>query len=300
MTAKTRILVLEDDRDFLQVLVENLEEEDFPVWGAASNAEALAVAQQQTLDLVITDVRMAGKDGIDTLAELRALQPMLRSIVITGFASEEAPGRAIRQQASDYLYKPFRLVELLKSIERTMQHEQQRSRAQDLLAPVVEGYRKLVAALATLVSNRQLAAVEKIREHAYNGFYVSVRSQALDDEQALRVWDALEELERDRQQLKEGRLDLALCQRLVEGYQWTLDLMVAYARQPLAAARPTGPGQVSRRQFKHFYQQIQQGWVPIGHMSLAPFLRSLNRLTLSQSQQLAALYQQCWGQPEEA
>lgn len=300
MSAKSKILVLEDDRDFLGVLVENLEEEEFQVWGAASNAEAMAVARQHTLDLVITDVRMAGKDGIDTLAELRALQPQLRSIVITGFASEEAPGRAVRQQASDYLYKPFRLGELLKSIERTLEHEQQRNRAQELLAPVLEGYRKLLATVATMVSNRQLASVEKVREHAYNGFYVSIRSQALECEQALRVWDALEQLEHDRQQLKEGRLDMALCQRLAEGYQWTLDLMVAYARQPLAAARPTRSGQVSRRQFAHFYEQIQQGLVPIGHMSLAPFLRSLDRLTLSQSQQLAGLYHQYWGQLEEA
>lgn len=289
------LLVLEDDGHFRQTLLENLADEGYQVQGAAGCDEALALTRQHRFALVIADVRMAGRDGIDTLAELRKLQPHLRSIIITGYADEDAPRRAINVEVSDYLYKPFRLSALLESVHRTLHLEQDRDRGNALLAPLLAGYRKLVETLSTALANRQLQAIEKDRDQAYTGLFVAIRSRALRLEQAALVWDRLEELESDRQQLKSGRLEQELCKTLTEGYRYCMQLITAYQRQEVGAVRPSRAGQMPLEQFKIFYARIQDGQVPLALLAMAPFLRQLDRLALQQSDTLRQLYVRCWG-----
>ncbi len=289
------ILLLEDNQEFRQILVENLEDEGHVVHGAADAAAAVQLAAQFCPDLMVTDVRMAGMDGIDALGEVRKLHPRLKSIVITGYANEEAPPRAIRHRACDYIYKPFKLTDLLDSIDRTLESEQETRAFSATLSPLLGGFRKLTQAIGSMLSNQQLKAVESFRQDAYSSFYVGVRSRSLDLEQALRVWDALEDQEAKRQGLKSGRLDLGLCRELAEGYQLVLSILEALQKTTLPVLRERPGQRVSRDRFAHFYEAVQQGHIHGAQLPLAPFLRTADPAALAQSPELSELHHKFWG-----
>jgi CheY-like chemotaxis protein len=289
------ILVLEDNESFREVLVENLEDEGHIIHQAGSGNEAISLGSKVHIDLLITDVRMAGIDGIEALAGLRQLHPKLKSIVITGFASDDAPPRAIGLGACDYLYKPFKLRDLLRSIERTLNAEEDQRRGQAALAPLLAGYRKVAQTVSSLLSNKQLQFVEAQRQEAYTGFFVAMRSQSFDQEQALKVWDVLEDLENKRQTLKEGGLDIGLCRELAEGYKWVLTILKSLKEKPTPGHAHRAEGKVSRKQFAHFYEAVQSGRIPAAQLPLAPFLRTADAVLLGQSEQLGQLYGRFWG-----
>jgi len=293
----TRVLVVEDDEDMREMLVEALEEEGFAVGSAASGAEALRLAGKSAFDLLITDVRMGGMDGLETLANVKRLHPGIRSIIITGYASDDAPVRAIKLEAWDYLYKPFSLQELLQAVERVMQAEVEREKSHRLLSSLSAGFKRLVEAASTAVANQQLQAVDKLRDQAFASFYVSVRSRNLGMPEGMKVWDRLEHLEREREKLKTAGLHLKEQQALTQGYQYVLDLVSAYARNQMAEYPERGAGQVSRVRFADFHKRIQKGEIPAHQLSMAPFLRSLEPLTLTQSPELLKLYRTMWGEP---
>lgn len=102
------MLVLEDDVRLLEVIRETLEEAGYSSQGAATVDQAVAEFQRLPFDLVIADVRVPGqRDGLEALELMKSRRPGLRCIVITGYASEDAPARAVRLVVDDYLYKPF-------------------------------------------------------------------------------------------------------------------------------------------------------------------------------------------------
>jgi CheY-like chemotaxis protein len=290
------ILLLEDNEEFRSILAENLEDEGHTIHQAASGREAVEVGARTPVDLVITDVRMAGIDGIDALAGLREIHPNLRSIVITGYANDEAPSRAIKQGACDYLYKPFKLSELLTSIERVLNADDDNKRATAALGSVLKGFGKLASAVGSLLSNQQLKLVEMSRSKAYTGLYVAIRSRSFGVEQALRVWDSLEDLERKRQGLLSGKLDLALCRDLGEGYSWVMTVLEALKRNNIPLIRsPEHERRLPRERFAHLYYAVQEGRIPAAQLSLAPFLRVADSATLRQSPDLLKLHRRFWG-----
>ncbi|MBI3926119.1 MAG: response regulator [Armatimonadetes bacterium] len=291
------ILIVEDDEDLREMLVESLEDEGYRAVGAADAQQALKLAERRKFDLVVTDVRMGGMDGLDCLAELRRRQPGVRSIVITGYASDDAPTRALRQQASDYLYKPFTLDDLLLSVGRAFQVEQETARSQSLLARLVSGYRSVMEAASAALASRQLSGMEQDRAQVFCSYYVGVRSRKLGMHEALALWDRLEGLEAARQELKGAKFQLKEGQSLAEGYRYVLQLLEAFSRgaPPVTAQRE--PGRVSRQRFAEFYRKILQGEFPPAQLQLAPFLRRLSMIQLSQSPELLELYRSIWGDP---
>ncbi len=105
----------------LEALSILLEDEGYAVSTASSGMEAVQRAAERTFDLVISDVRMAGMDGIQTLTQLRERCPSTRAILITGYATPDIPVRAIKMGVDDYLVKPFDDREFLKSVRRSME-----------------------------------------------------------------------------------------------------------------------------------------------------------------------------------
>lgn len=115
-----RILVLEDDNDLREELVEALSDEGHHVFGAAAGAAAVTQAREQTFELVVTDVRMGGMDGLQALARLKDECPDLISLVISGYSSEDETLRAIRLGVGEFLKKPFALEVFLAAVERLL------------------------------------------------------------------------------------------------------------------------------------------------------------------------------------
>ncbi|MFC1821097.1 sigma-54-dependent transcriptional regulator [Thermodesulfobacteriota bacterium] len=107
-----KILIVDDDENFLAVLESVLLEEKHHVTTAHNGLEAIENCRKRKFDLVISDLMMPGAGGMEVLAECRKLYPDILVILITGFASLETAVEAIRQGAYDYITKPFKLEEL--------------------------------------------------------------------------------------------------------------------------------------------------------------------------------------------
>jgi two-component system chemotaxis response regulator CheY len=104
---KSKILVVDDEPDFCGTLVDFLEAKGYSVLEAHDGDQALAVYRQERPDLVLMDIRMPGKDGIETLRELRAFDPEARVIMVTAVDEEGLAARTITQDgAYSYITKP--------------------------------------------------------------------------------------------------------------------------------------------------------------------------------------------------
>jgi two-component SAPR family response regulator len=122
------ILVVEDD-EFMRVSLETeLQLAGYRVSVAENGRQAVDLAREQHFDLVVSDIRMAGMDGLETLSALREFQPEARSIVITGYADPEAPIAAVRLKVDDYLMKPFTSEEFLRSVRASLEAQLQELR----------------------------------------------------------------------------------------------------------------------------------------------------------------------------
>lgn len=111
-----RILVLEDDEQLRSVLCQVLESEGYEVATASRADSAILAARESAFDLVVADIRMEGKSGLDALEAIKTDQPDVRSLVITGYSTEADSIRAIQLGVNDYLTKPFRLDKFTDSI----------------------------------------------------------------------------------------------------------------------------------------------------------------------------------------
>jgi two-component system OmpR family response regulator len=120
---KFRVLVVDDEDDFRNTLIKRLETRKVPVTGAAGGDEALALLKDQDFDVVVLDVKMPGKDGIETLQEMKKLQPQIEIILLTGHASVEAGIQGMRLGAFDYLIKPTPLDELLDKMQQAFERK---------------------------------------------------------------------------------------------------------------------------------------------------------------------------------
>lgn len=131
-----------------------LNDEGFEVATASSGMEAVERAGERAFDLVISDVRMAGMDGIQTLTQLRERCPTTRAILITGYASPDIPVRAIKLGVDDYLTKPFDDREFLKSVRRSMETARSRREYEQTLKQQWRDFASVVRLLSAGVEAR--------------------------------------------------------------------------------------------------------------------------------------------------
>ena len=113
-----RVLVVDDEPAFRQMIQLVLEEDGHQVQLAANGIEALKTLRHETdtLGLVILDLRMPGVDGFGVLEELQGLAPDLPVLVTTGYATSEEKERALANGASRVLEKPYRVAELRAAV----------------------------------------------------------------------------------------------------------------------------------------------------------------------------------------
>lgn len=108
-----RILVVEDDNLFLWTLNQFLKEEGHDVFPVTSGELAFALAQEQLIDVVISDFRLPGLNGTDLIRKIRALQPKAKTILISAYQREET-GDDEEALWHVYLNKPIELGRLKK------------------------------------------------------------------------------------------------------------------------------------------------------------------------------------------
>jgi DNA-binding response OmpR family regulator len=114
-----RVLVIDDEEDFLKSLVMRIELRGFNVHGVLSGSEAIEYleANPGEIDVVLLDIKMPGMDGIETLRQIKNRFPETQVIVVTGHASQEFSRLGRELGAFDYLIKPIRLEVILERIE---------------------------------------------------------------------------------------------------------------------------------------------------------------------------------------
>ena len=116
------ILVVDDEPNYLIVLSELLREEGFEVFTANCGEDGLKIVKNTDLELVITDMRMPGMDGMVLLKEIKSYNSDLPVIMITAFGEVEPAVSAMQAGAFNYLTKPFNNDELLLNINKAVEH----------------------------------------------------------------------------------------------------------------------------------------------------------------------------------
>jgi two-component system response regulator AtoC len=115
------LLVVDDDPVTLDLLKEVLSKEGYGVETALSGEEAIKQGMDTFFDLIVTDVRMGEKDGMEVLRSFKKNSPEATVIMITAFGSIETAIEAIREGAYDYISKPFKLDEIKFTVKRALE-----------------------------------------------------------------------------------------------------------------------------------------------------------------------------------
>ncbi|GAC1671909.1 MAG: response regulator transcription factor [Candidatus Acidiferrum sp.] len=115
-----RILVAEDDAMLAAFLTQRLQEQHFFVQIAPDGPEAQRMARDQGYDLVLLDIGLPGKAGLDVLRDLRSHKPDLPVVMMAGANTVEERVRALDAGADDYLAKPFDFAELAARIRAVL------------------------------------------------------------------------------------------------------------------------------------------------------------------------------------
>jgi two-component system response regulator PilR (NtrC family) len=119
--ARGAILVVEDEEGVRESLVAVLGEEGYQVTAAADGGEALDLLKRQEFDLVLSDLRLPGADGLTLLRHTRESAPQTLFLLMTAHATVETAVEALRQGAQDYLLKPVLFEDLLHKIQSLLE-----------------------------------------------------------------------------------------------------------------------------------------------------------------------------------
>jgi nitrogen regulation protein NR(I) len=110
------ILVIDDDEQLSKSFAKILDQEGYTALRATSGEEGLRCINMQCPDLVVLDVRLPGMNGIRTLEKIHQQEPKLPVIIFTAYGTTETAIEAMKIGAFDYIYKPFDVPEILKTI----------------------------------------------------------------------------------------------------------------------------------------------------------------------------------------
>lgn len=125
---KIRILLVDDEKEFVETLSERMTLRDYDVTTSFSGDDALEKIKQYNYDVVILDVAMPGVDGLDALVEIKKLKPLTEVIMLTGHGTVETAIEGMKRGAYDFLMKPCETEDLDDKIKkahaRKAEHEE--------------------------------------------------------------------------------------------------------------------------------------------------------------------------------
>jgi len=120
-----QLLLVDDEKDFVNILSKRFKRRNIDVAKAFSGAEAIQALRGQEFDVAVLDLKMEDMDGIEVLKVLKIMAPRLAVIMLTGHGSAEAAEQGLKLGAFDYLTKPCELDELLEKIMAACAHRRQ-------------------------------------------------------------------------------------------------------------------------------------------------------------------------------
>ncbi len=127
---KARLLIVDDKASMRQVLDAAFRDKGFEVFSAANGDQAIKFIENGDFDVVITDLKMPGRDGMAVLSAARAKSADTEVIVVTAFGTIDIAVEAMRMGARDFIAKPFRLAEIELKVDKLL-----RERREEALPP---------------------------------------------------------------------------------------------------------------------------------------------------------------------
>lgn len=125
---KTRLLLVDDEKQFVELLAERLALRGYHVQTSLSGEEAIEKIEHYNYDVIILDVAMPGMDGVETLREIKKRKPIIEVIMLTGHATVETAVEGMKLGALDYVMKPCDMEDLVTKIdtarEKKAKHEE--------------------------------------------------------------------------------------------------------------------------------------------------------------------------------
>ena len=114
----TKLLLVDDEAEFVSALAERLQLRNYDVKTANTALQALAVIYKDPPDVIVLDLKIPGMDGLETLKTIKKFDPAIEVIMLTGHASVEFGLKGMQLGAFDYIMKPAMLNELLDTISQ--------------------------------------------------------------------------------------------------------------------------------------------------------------------------------------
>lgn len=281
--AQTSILLLEDDDNLREVLAMTLEDAEYQVTACRRPEDAIAAAKARRFQLFITDVRMAGStDGVGALVIIKGIRRTIRTIVITGYASDDVPVRAMKAQADDYLLKGdqgFGIGELLRVIRRVLER-------QPVSASWGDRLRRWVSMPSRMLMEARLPELEQERQNFFDQFFVGLRPGHINPENAYQVWRRLQEYELKFHQISQpGQVEL-----LRKGYHSLSQHLLMASPLPDVEWKDL----LTREHISRIVRQLREGKVSSEQLRLATILL-LDPEARRNSAEAFACYQLLWG-----
>jgi CheY-like chemotaxis protein len=120
-----KILVIDDEELIIKSLIKLLEKNGFEVFVAKNGRDALAMTEEEHFDLIITDIRMPGVNGVETIDAIfqsltKTDTPKPPVIFITGYADESIKNKALTLKPLAYIYKPFDIPDLVNTVKKAV------------------------------------------------------------------------------------------------------------------------------------------------------------------------------------
>lgn len=150
---KKKILIVDDELLILRIISDILSKEGYEVKTAINYFNASQLLDGEKFDVVITDIRMPEKSGIDLLTHVREINSDIPVILMTGFATLETAVEAVKQGAHDYLTKPLDFNKLKRIVSQSIER-----------FSLLSSNKKLVRELQEVNSNLEIKVSERTRE----------------------------------------------------------------------------------------------------------------------------------------
>jgi DNA-binding NtrC family response regulator len=117
------ILLVDDEKDFVEMLAMRLQDEGHRVRSVFSGQEALTELTRAEPDVIVLDIKMPGMDGIQALKKIKADHPIVEVILLTGHGAVDTAVAGLKSGAFDYLLKPADFQELITKLEAARQRK---------------------------------------------------------------------------------------------------------------------------------------------------------------------------------
>lgn len=126
---RIRLLLVDDEKDFVETLAERLEMRDLGPEVALNGERALEIVHNEVPDVMVLDMKMPGINGMDVLRSVRKHYPDVQVIILTGHGSDRDEQEALRNGAYAYMHKPVDIENLVRTIHAAYDHGRQAAHA---------------------------------------------------------------------------------------------------------------------------------------------------------------------------